>query len=223
MAFARACSGFVVAGITTSTRGSESAHFSSACAHVRPPNGSSGASSSADGGWRISEPSPSGRITITATPSSSASGSSRSSHSRSRGFSGTYLGLDFVPPFIDHDISKYRNDRRARFQLFDIATEDFPRGYDYLFLSGVFNNRTDTNKQFMLDTIIKMFDACNKGVAFNAMSTYVDYYDDALYYSDPLDTFDFCKKTLTRKVTLRHDYIVRDNSIPFEYTIYLYR
>src|SRR5438270_5114706 len=33
-AFARACSGALVAGMTTSTRGSESAHFNSACAHV---------------------------------------------------------------------------------------------------------------------------------------------------------------------------------------------
>src|SRR5436190_3762797 len=37
-AFARACSGSRVAGMTTSTRSSESAHFSSASAQVRTPN-----------------------------------------------------------------------------------------------------------------------------------------------------------------------------------------
>ena len=75
----------------------------------------------------------------------------------------------------------------------------------------------------MISTIDKMFLACEKGISFNAMSTYVDYQDEILYYSNPLDIFDYCKRNLTRKVVLRHDYLVKADSIPYEYTIYLYK
>src|SRR5436190_102326 len=85
-AFAPACSGLRVAGMTMSTRGSESAHFSSASGHDVTP---SSASADAGGDRRTSDPSPSGRMTITVTPSSSARGSTSRSHARSCGLSGT--------------------------------------------------------------------------------------------------------------------------------------
>jgi len=75
----------------------------------------------------------------------------------------------------------------------------------------------------MINTIHKMFSACKKGVAFNAMSTYVDYRDEILYYSNPMEIFDYCKRNLTRNVILRHEYLVKENSIPYEYTMYLYK
>ena len=88
-AFSAVRSGLLVAGIATSTRSSDSTHFSSACAHVSTPNARSGASSAAAGARRTSAPSPSGRITITATPSSAASGRSSRSTSRSCGLYGS--------------------------------------------------------------------------------------------------------------------------------------
>ena len=140
----------------------------------------------------------------------------------SRGYKGKYCGTDFVEEFIQA-ASKNFTATNAVFKLNDIKNEELPSGYDYVLLSGVFNNKTGDNKEFMLDTINKMFAACKKGIAFNAMSTYVDYQDEILYYSDPLEVFDYCKKNLTRKVTLRHDYLVKQNSIPYEYALYLYK
>ena len=96
-------------------------------------------------------------------------------------------------------------------------------GYDYVFLSGVFNNIMENNWEFMKLTLRKMFNACNKGIAFNAMSTYVDYFDEELFYVDPCKVFDFCKKELSSKVTLRNDYLIKENSIPFEFAIYVYK
>src|SRR5262245_9684946 len=80
---ARACAGSRVAGIATSTRSSDSTHFSSACAQVSTPNARSGSSSEGDGARRRRPPSANGRITITASPSSAASGSSSASLARS--------------------------------------------------------------------------------------------------------------------------------------------
>ena len=101
--------------------------------------------------------------------------------------------------------------------------DDFPNGYDYFLLSGVFNNRTERSKEFMIQTIDKMFHACNKGVAFNSMSTYVEFQDDELFYSDPKEIFHYCKKYLTQSVVLKHDYKVKENAFPYEYTMYLYK
>jgi hypothetical protein len=35
--------------------------------------------------------------------------------------------------------------------------------------------------------------------------------------------FAFCKQELSPRVTLRHDYHVKDGVIPFEFTTYVYR
>ena len=141
---------------------------------------------------------------------------------QTQGFGGRYCGTDFVDEFIEASKRKF-NSPNVDFRINDIKNDTLPIGYDYVVLSGVFNNRADNNEDFMINTIRKMFSVCEKGIAFNAMSTYVDYYDEVLYYTNPLEIFDYCKRSLTRKVVLRHDYLVKENSIPYEYTIYLYR
>lgn len=134
-----------------------------------------------------------------------------------------YLGLDFVDEFIEASKIKYANNEHTHFKQFDLTKDAIPTGYDYILLSGVFNNKSTNNKEFMLNGINTMFNACEKGIAFNAMSTYVDFQTDNLYYTDPLEIFDYCKRNLSLKVTLRHDYLVKENSIPFEYCIYVYK
>ncbi len=138
-----------------------------------------------------------------------------------KNYRGQYLGLDFVEEFID--FAKKKFSKNFNFRVFDVWKENIPTGYDYVVLSGVFNVKTRQSKKFMLQTISKMFKACKKGVAFNVMSTYVDYQDKLLYYSNPLEIFDYCKKYLTRRVVLRHDYVVKKGAFPYEYTMYLYK
>ena len=141
---------------------------------------------------------------------------------KARGFRGKYTGVDIVPEFIERCREKFSRECNASFHTLDVSRDPLPRGADYYLLSGAFNNPNPENHSFMLNCISKMFLAARKGAAFNALSTYVDYQVGHLYYSDPLEVFDFCKRKLTRKVVLRHDYLVKKNSIPFEYTIYLY-
>lgn len=137
-------------------------------------------------------------------------------------YRGDYLGLDFVDAFIDTANQQFRDDKQAKFEIFDINSHTIPATYDYILLSGVFNNNTSNAKEFMLSTIEKMFNACQKGVAFNAMSTYVDFFNEELFYIDPLEVFDFCKK-LGAHVVLKHDYVVKEGSVPYEFTMYLYK
>lgn len=138
-------------------------------------------------------------------------------------FKGKYLGLDFIPEFVELSNQHFKEHKNAQFKVCDLLSDSIPQGYDYILLSGVFNNNQEDNEEFMLSTIKKMFDSSQKGIAFNAMSTYVDFQDSNLYYSDPLKVFDFCKRNLTRRIVLKHDYLVKEGSIPFEYTMYLYK
>ena len=138
-------------------------------------------------------------------------------------YQGEYLGLDFVEGFIELANEKFKEYPKAKFQVFDINCQDIPKSYDYIIISGVFNNKTEDSERFLYASLDKMFAASKKGIAFNAMSTYVDFYNDELYYSNPLEVFDYCKKHLTSYAVLKHDYIVKKDSIPYEYTMFLYK
>lgn len=134
-----------------------------------------------------------------------------------------YLGVDYLGEFVEFTKNKYSSYRFAQFQVFDITKNSLPKNYDYILANGFFSNKRKDNKNFMLSSIRKMFNAARRGISFNAMSTYVDYKDENLYYVDPLVIFDYCKKNLTNRVTLRHDYLIRKGVSPYEYTIYLYK
>jgi SAM-dependent methyltransferase len=143
----------------------------------------------------------------------------------SQGIDASYRGVDFFEGFINRAIEKHAGNSKVCFSQGDVISDAsaIPSGSEFVMLSGVFNNRTENNEEHLRITLRRMFDACTRGVAFNALSTYVDYQDEHLYYYDPLKVFDYCKKEITDKVCLRHDYQLKEGIIPFEYTMYLYR
>lgn len=132
-----------------------------------------------------------------------------------------YLGLDFVDEFVRAAGNKHKSER-VSFRTFDIVEDEPPDGYDYALLSGVFNNKISDNWGFMTTALRKMWRCAGRGIAFNGLSTYVDYQDDGLYYVDPCRVFDFCKRELSPYVVLRHDYLVKPESVPFEFVLYVY-
>jgi hypothetical protein len=79
------------------------------------------------------------------------------------------------------------------------------------------------NWGFLLRTLQEMWLLAKERVVFNAMSTYVDYRDPGLYYVDPLVLFDYVKKNLTPRVSLRHDYLVKPGGMPFEFVMVLHK
>lgn len=141
---------------------------------------------------------------------------------RGRGMTGAYHGVDVVPEFVDLANKALSADPQAKASLAD-ATGPLPSGFDYAVLSGVFNIRMEDNSGFMKTMLRRMWDAAGKGIAFNAMSTEVDYYDDGLWYVDPCEVFKFCKRELGGNVVLRHDYALRDGGYPFEFAVYVYK
>jgi SAM-dependent methyltransferase len=81
---------------------------------------------------------------------------------------------------------------------------------DYTITSGIFNVKFEQSedkwKEFIFQTLEMMMDNSNKGIAFNLLTSYVDFTVDHLFYADPMEFFDHCKRNLSKRVTLIHDY-----------------
>ena len=92
---------------------------------------------------------------------------------------------------------------------------------DYLLASGVFNAKMSINRgvwqQFVEAMLLRMFSLARKGIAFNLLTSYVDYENSNLFYLSPAETLDFCIRNLGRRVVIRHDYPL------WEYTVYVYK
>ena len=140
---------------------------------------------------------------------------------RENGFQGEYLGYDLVPEFIELAKNKFSNDQKAEFAVFDIYQDDITKGYDHVLVSGVFNNKMNDNLAFLKLTLEKSFSSCRKSVIFNALSSYVDYQDDDLFYISPVDVFNICKLTLTPFISLKHDYVTKLDGFPYEFSMQL--
>lgn len=135
------------------------------------------------------------------------------------GFSGEYVGYDLAAPAIEVARSSHPS---ARFERRDILSEGVPETFDYILASGVFNNRTSDGWGLMTRLLAALWPHAGQALAFNAMSTYVDFQEDHLWYVDPAEVFTWCKRELSPAVSLRHEYQVKPGVIPFEFTVFVY-
>ena len=127
--------------------------------------------------------------------------------------SANYCGLEFIEEFKDVSINRYPD---IKILNEDILERNFDENFDYVFASGIFNARVKNSRHYICSMIEAMFNACKEGMAANMFSTYVDYKERRHYYQKPEALFSYCK-SLTKWVTLRHDYM------PHEFTVYLYK
>lgn len=127
-----------------------------------------------------------------------------------------YTGVDVVPELLGVARVKHPSHRFG-------ALDDFEgERFDWALVSGVFNNKREDNLSFFQDNLRALWSRCDRGIAFNLMSTWVDYEDPGLWYARPEDVFSFMK-SLTPYVTVRNDYVVKSSPVPFEFAVYAYR
>lgn len=125
-----------------------------------------------------------------------------------------YTGYDLVPDFIDQAALRHPD---ARFEVRDIHNDGIPGSFDYIVASQVFNHSLDheDNLDFVKRTIERCFPACTKGLAFDFLTSHVDYREDHLYYYDPGDLLNWAKR-LSKRVRLVHDHPL------YEFALFLY-
>ena len=132
-----------------------------------------------------------------------------------RGLKVDYTGYDICPDFVELAGAKFP---QATFEVRDIQVDGIPRCFDYIVSSQTFNLKLvhEDNFELVKDIIRRCYEASEKAVAVDMLTSYVDFRENHLYYYSPEAVFSFCK-TLTKRVVLRHDYPL------FEFTVYLYK
>ena len=127
----------------------------------------------------------------------------------------SYLGADISPAMIDAAQRRHQGNSRARF----VISCEPDRIADYSVASGIFNVRLHHSASVWhehVETTLDILDRTSReGFAFNCLTSYSD--EDKkrsdLFYADPCQLFDFCKRHFSRQVALFHDYGL------FEFTI----
>ncbi|CTQ54742.1 biotin biosynthesis protein BioC [Roseibium album] len=127
-----------------------------------------------------------------------------------------YTGIDVAQNMIDWAASAHPE---GRFFCQDFLDFEPEKNFDYVVCNGILTQKLDTPGREMDDYAQKlirgMFEVCRSGVAFNAMTTRVNFFSDNLYYRDPLGLAAWCIAELTPHFRIDHAYPL------YEYTIYL--
>jgi SAM-dependent methyltransferase len=133
-----------------------------------------------------------------------------------------YLGVDFIREFIQGANKLYGN-KKTKFTKLDIYKDNFPGNYDWLILSGVFNDKSKNSEVLMHKLIKKMYLSSKKGIVFNGLNKYVDYEDKKLFYSYPDKILKYCINNLSKYVILKTNYQLKKNTIPFEFSVAVFK
>lgn len=118
------------------------------------------------------------------------------------------LGVDISHEMIRVAEQRYAEFRQARF----ISSSKPDQIADYGIASGIFNVRLGRNdaewSQYLQLTLDLINETSRDGFAFNCLTSYSDKdkMRNYLYYADPCQLFDLCKRRYSRQVSLLHDY-----------------
>lgn len=129
-----------------------------------------------------------------------------------------YSGIDIVQEMIQH--AKNKNPTIKELIHDDFLDFNFNKTYDYIICNGILTQKLETSNMDMdiyaNKLIKKMYQLSNKGIAFNIMTTKVNFFSNNLYYRNPSELMAYCMSEITNKIKIDHTYL-------YEYTIYLYK
>jgi SAM-dependent methyltransferase len=140
------------------------------------------------------------------------------SYLKQKGLTFEYTGIDLVPEVLDAGRLKHPD-----YQFITPIELDENAVFDYVLISGTFNNLIEDNRTFYQEKLKQYFNHTRIGLAVNMLSQYVDYFDDGLFYEYPETVFKFAKTHLSQRVSLRNEYQLKPGILPFEFTTYIYR
>lgn len=135
-------------------------------------------------------------------------------------FAGEYVGVDISDGMLKLARRKFPG---VRFETIDLFADPPGETFDYVFVSGAFNNDHPDAYEFVLAAIPALFARARLGFAFNALSSHTAHRVIELIYLDPLELFEWIRRDITPLVTLRHDYRIEDEPQPEDFTLYLRR
>jgi SAM-dependent methyltransferase len=138
--------------------------------------------------------------------------------SETQNYMPTYSGLDINKSFYHTCRDKYPF---LNFYHTDILIDDNIPNFDYIVCNGTFTEKRELSQEEMMSffqsVLIKLWDKCDKGIAFNVMSKFVDWERQDLFHVSLDELCWFLKRNLSKEFVIRNDYGL------YEYTIYVYK
>ena len=130
-----------------------------------------------------------------------------------------YSGLDLSPKFLALSRSKHPS---VTYYELDVLEEPHRLpDFDYIILNGIFNYKGELSQEEMVayckELLRVVFPKARHAIAFNVMSTQVDWERDDLFHLSFDELASFLNSELSRHFVVRHDYGL------YEYTTYVYR
>jgi hypothetical protein len=131
-----------------------------------------------------------------------------------------YSGLDISDKYISLSREKHPN---INFYCMDILKQQTVRlpQFDYVVLNGVFTEKRELSQEEMWGyfkaMITSVYKLAKVGIAFNLMSSYVDWKRADLFHVPINQLGTFLTENISRDFVIRHDYQL------YEYTTYVYR
>ena len=119
-----------------------------------------------------------------------------------------YLGVDISKAMIARAEALHAGQPGCRF----VAGRRAGRQADYTVASGIFNVRLSSGDAewhaHLISTLEEIDAGSRRGFGFNCLTKYSDreHMQGYLFYADPCELFDFCKRRFSRNVALLHDY-----------------
>jgi hypothetical protein len=128
-----------------------------------------------------------------------------------------YSGSEIVEDYYLESQKRYPE---LQFYLRDISEQPFEDHYDYVVMSGLFHQRRDIPirrwEAYAQSLILNSFTMCKKGVAFNYITPFVDFYQTEVYYCNLPKLLNFIVDHLSRFFVILHNYAL------FEFTVFVY-
>lgn len=138
----------------------------------------------------------------------------------------SYSGIDVVESMVLHGREEFPN---AEFIHGDIFKMEDNGTYDFVVCNAILTQKFSVSniemEQFSRKLIQKMFSLCRHGIAFNMMSTRVNFTVSNLYYQNPVEMLSWLLCEVSPRVRFDHGYssLASGKGKFYDFTVYVYK
>jgi hypothetical protein len=137
-----------------------------------------------------------------------------------------YTGIDVVEDMVAYAREHFPS---GRFDVQDVFGLEGEGVYDYVICNAILTQRLSASivemERYSNNLIRKMFSLARFGIAFNHMSSRVNFMAQNLYYRSPSELLGYCLSEISPKVRLDHGYssLKTGKGKFYDFTVYIYK
>lgn len=137
-----------------------------------------------------------------------------------------YSGIDVVESMVQHGRQAFPEGQFIHGDVFALPDEP---AYDFVVCNAILTQKLSVSnidmERYARRLIQKMFALCRHGIAFNMMSTRVNFMVSNLYYQNPTDMLSWLLTEVSPRVRFDHGYssLASGQGKFYDFTVYVYK